>query len=229
MGIFDKMAIPYDTLRLLENPVAPVANYYKSQLKKGESLWWTSDNLSEEVAPPKVRHWKVIDKDEKAMLLAQAYVLFPEIILGSPRDKYDRFALWLATKHGVINTSLRDDFSAGGQQKIIMQDGSSYMISAVIKRMENSIKAIKIFLLEIPEDMLSIFWDCRISRDRVSQWKTLVLSYGARKLDFSKVSNILTAIINEQTIYDDLERVTALAEQAGQYLAYQHVRLKMNK
>ena len=30
--IFDKMGIPYDTLRKLDNPVAPVSQYYKSQL-----------------------------------------------------------------------------------------------------------------------------------------------------------------------------------------------------
>ena len=33
--IFDKMGISYDTLRKMDNPVAPVSQYYKKQLKPG--------------------------------------------------------------------------------------------------------------------------------------------------------------------------------------------------
>lgn len=224
-SIFDKMSISYDTLRLLDNPITPVAQYYKSQLKKGESLWWTSDNLTEEVAPPKVRHWKVIDKDEKAMLIAQAYAFFPETILSNQQDKYDKFALWLATKHGIINTSLRDAFSAGGQKEIVLKNGESYVSSAVIKRIENNIQAIKIFLAEISEETLSHFWDCEVENDRIVQWKKIVLSY-CKKDDFNEVASILNAIVTEKTVFEDVRYVTKLAEQAGKYVTYQHLRLK---
>ncbi len=35
--IFDKIGVPYDELRQLDNPITPVAEYYKSQLGPGES------------------------------------------------------------------------------------------------------------------------------------------------------------------------------------------------
>ena len=61
--IFDKMGIPYDELRQLENPVAPVSKYYKNQLKKGESLWWAADeNPNDIVVPPTIRLWGLFQK-----------------------------------------------------------------------------------------------------------------------------------------------------------------------
>lgn len=52
--IFDKMGIPYDQLRQMDNPAAPVSRYYRSKLGPGESLWWAADN-PEQIAPATVR------------------------------------------------------------------------------------------------------------------------------------------------------------------------------
>ncbi|MEE6032326.1 hypothetical protein [Avibacterium paragallinarum] len=223
-SIFEKMGIPYDTLRNLENPISPVANYYKSHLRKGESLWWVSNNILNEVSPPKVRHWKVIDREERDMLIAQAYSFFPETILSNSRDKYDKFALWLATKHGIINTSLRDDFSAGGQQTIYINDGSSYVASAVLKRVETSIRAIKYFIQNTPIEYLQVLWDQEIEQDRILQWKNLVLSY-CRNPNKNQISLILNNIICEQIIFDNIEQVNSLKEMAGEYIAYKKLEL----
>ena len=38
--IFDKIKMPYDTLRKKESPIKPIVDYYKSKLKPGEELWW---------------------------------------------------------------------------------------------------------------------------------------------------------------------------------------------
>lgn len=43
--IFDKMGIPYDELRQMEEPATAVAEYYRSRLKDGEQLWWTGTNI----------------------------------------------------------------------------------------------------------------------------------------------------------------------------------------
>ena len=55
--IFDKMGVSYDELRSMNNPVTPVAQYYKSKLKQGESLWWAGDRVEAEV-PAMVRLWR---------------------------------------------------------------------------------------------------------------------------------------------------------------------------
>ncbi|MDB5109402.1 MAG: hypothetical protein JWR67_516, partial [Mucilaginibacter sp.] len=38
--IFDKIGIPYDTLRKQTNPIKNIISYYKKGLKKGDDLWW---------------------------------------------------------------------------------------------------------------------------------------------------------------------------------------------
>lgn len=38
--IFDKLDIPYDTLRNFSNPLKPITDYYRQFLKPGEEVWW---------------------------------------------------------------------------------------------------------------------------------------------------------------------------------------------
>lgn len=62
--IFDKMGVPYDDLRKMDNPIAPVAKYYRSQLKEGESLWWTGDS-SDETVSATIKLWKNVSPEDK--------------------------------------------------------------------------------------------------------------------------------------------------------------------
>ena len=114
--IFDKIGIEYDLLRTLSNPVQPVAEYYKSQLKPGESLWWADgSSIDSTSSPMTVRLWTTLSPDEKTYFTSLGYAFFPEIIGQSSSKKYHRYALWLVTQHGIVNTNIRDQFSAGGK------------------------------------------------------------------------------------------------------------------
>lgn len=130
--IFAKMDIPYDTLRTMEDPIKPVAEYYKKQLKPGESLWWTGDS-AEEAVSAKIRLWKTLSTDEKRSYTVYACVNFPEIVKGD----YDRYALWL-TSQGIVNPSLRDQFSAGGQEEFELQNGEIVRLPAIYRRIREN-------------------------------------------------------------------------------------------
>ena len=113
--IFDKMGITYDEMRKLDNPIEPVVKYFRSTLKPGESLWWVNgEDATEGNAPAKIRMWKTLSKEEREELIAQGFALFPELFSNS-QNKYERFTLWLVANHGVVSSSMRDPFSAGGQ------------------------------------------------------------------------------------------------------------------
>jgi hypothetical protein len=49
--------------------------------------------------------------------VAQALVYFPEV-LGTSSQKYHRFAEWLASRHGILCTNVRDVFGAGGRKTV---------------------------------------------------------------------------------------------------------------
>lgn len=130
--IFDKMGIPYEELRLMENPVAPVSKYYRSQLKEGESLWWAGDTADETVSAT-IRLWNTLETDEKRHYTIYGCVNFPEISGGN----YDRYALWL-TSQGIVDPHIRDQFSAGGQEPMLLSNGSVVKFPGVYRRVKEN-------------------------------------------------------------------------------------------
>lgn len=128
--IFEKMGVPYDELRQMDNPIAPVAKYYRAQLKPGESLWWTGDSTDEAVSAT-IRLWKKLTPEEKHRYSAYGCVNYPEIFAGD----YDRYSLWL-TSQGVVDPHIRDQFSAGGQEEMLMSSGAKIKFPAVYRRVK---------------------------------------------------------------------------------------------
>ena len=173
--IFDKMGVPYDALRSMDNPVAPVSHYYKQQLKPGESLWWASGaDVEETAAPPMVRLWSTLSCEEKNAYTVQGYALFPEILSSGGSKKYQRYALWLATQCGVINTNIRDQFSAGGRVDVDTLSGRFERVPAAFGRIAKYRDLIRETLASASEEVLKEFWACsQIQEDRLWQWCSL--------------------------------------------------------
>lgn len=131
--IFDKMGLPYDELRLMDNPVVPVSKYYRSQLKQGESLWWAGDAADEAVSAT-IRLWNTISTEEKRKYTVYGCANFPEVFGGN----YDRYALWL-TSQGIVDPHIRDQFSSGGQESMLLSDGSTAKFPAVYRRIKENL------------------------------------------------------------------------------------------
>lgn len=194
--IFERMGIPYDDLRKMDNPVAPVAKYYRDRLKPGESLWWAdSENVDNESAPPTVKLWTSLSPAEKEMLTAQGYAMFPEVLSQGNSKKYNRYALWLVTKQGVVNTNIRDSFSAGGKVMMETCAGLSVQMPAAFGRIKKYHKMILELLNETPEENLREYWETdNIQEDRLAQWCHLVASYSATTVGYDLALNVLSGI-----------------------------------
>ena len=128
--IFDKMGVPYEQLRKMDNPIAPVAKYYRSQLKPGETLWWTGDS-SDETVSATIKLWKNLTPEEKRFYTIYGCVNYPEIFCGD----YDRYALWL-TSQGVVDPHIRDQFSAGGKEDMLLSTGEKVKFPGVYRRVK---------------------------------------------------------------------------------------------
>lgn len=171
--IFDKMGVPYDELRQMDNPIAPVADYYRSQLGPGESLWWTGNN-GESTAPPTVRLWSALPPEGKEELTIQGYVLFPEVLTHGSTKKYNRYALWMVTQKGVVNTNIRDSFSAGGKVSMRTATGIEVKMPAAFGRIRRYHELIENLLAEIDEPTLEEYWEQPIEENRLRQWCKMV-------------------------------------------------------
>ena len=196
--IFDKMGVPYDTLRKMSNPVEPVSRYYKSQLRPGESLWWAdTGNIEDESAPPTVKLWTALSPEMKETLTVLGYALFPEVLRSGSPKKYNRYALWLVTKQGVVNTNIRDSFSAGGKVTMRTTEGLEVLMPAAFGRIKKYHELIEETLNDIEEETLKEYWETsQIYDDRLLQWCKMVASAAITdsNIDYSLAWKVLCSI-----------------------------------
>lgn len=195
--IFDKMGVSYDDLRTMDNPVAPVSKYYKSKLKPGESLWWATDD-AESVAPPTVRLWTTLSQELKERCAIQGYVLFPEILSNS-NTKYNRYALWLATQQGIVNTNIRDSFSAGGQVSMPLRSGIFVKMPAAFGRIKKYRYEIIKAIDSIDEDILKNYWGINtIVPNKLHQWIQLVATLAESTVGYEMAYEVLHEIFDKR-------------------------------
>lgn len=171
--IFDKMGIPYDELRMMDNPVTPVSQYYKRQLMPGESLWWATDDVDMS-APPTVRLWNTLSSEQREELTVQGYALFPEVLTKGNSKKYNRYALWLVTQRSIVNTNVRDGFSAGGKVLMKTSDGIDVIMPAAFGRIQKYHELIENVIEETEPEILEEYWEEPLENNRIRQWCNLV-------------------------------------------------------
>jgi len=175
--IFDKMKTTYDGLRNAENPVGEIIQYYKGQLKDGESLWWIDNTGVEEnaTASMKVRLWSSLTSEERLQLTTSLFVLFPDILSTANNKKYGRAVLWLASRHGVVDSSFRDKFTAGGQITVITKNGTYEKLPKVFGHIQDFMTDIVLQINFTPVEVLAESWNVTsIAGDRIYQWIDLV-------------------------------------------------------
>lgn len=127
--IFDKMQIPYDELRQMDDPIAKVAEFYRKGLKKGERLWWAGNDL-ESTASMKVVFWTNVSSQEQDYIKAYGLANFPEVMWG----EYGDFSMWLVTK-GIAHSHVRDIYSSGGKEEFLLEENVRVKMPAVFRRM----------------------------------------------------------------------------------------------
>ena len=179
--IFAKMGIPYDELRQMDNPITPVSKYYRSRLKPGESLWWAGDAVEEAISMT-IRLWKNLTVDEKRKYTIYGCVNFPEVFGGN----YDRYSLWL-TSQGVVDPHIRDQFSAGGQEEMILSTGEKVKFPGVYRRIKNNIDYF-VYLMSLPDTAIVVDRPTISGekfKERVMKWCDLVSKNSCMDYDLS--------------------------------------------
>lgn len=171
--IFDKLKIPYDNLRRKDNPIKPIINYYKSRLKPGQDLWWI-DQESEQSSNLVIDIWSNLDSHQKNNYITKAMLFFPEIF-SNKGDKFSRFAIWLVTREAVVCPNIRDLFTAGGKQDIIIKNKSYIGVSQIFTRLFNNIDNIIELIINTPVEELNEFWNSNIKESqKINKWIDLV-------------------------------------------------------
>lgn len=167
--IFDKIEISYNSLRKHKNPIKPIIDYYKKQLKEGEEVWWI-DQEGEQSKSLIVKFWNSLPIDLRQMYIAKGMVYFPEVFNGD----YNKFTLWLYESESIICPNVRDLFSAGGQAEIKWKNITYTKIPKVFLKLNQLLNYIRQALDESDKSELMYYWDVNKIEDVNSSWIELV-------------------------------------------------------
>ena len=194
--IFDKIELPYDTLRKSDNPIKPIVDYYKSKLKSGEDLWWIdNDTKSNKFV---IRIWNHLSLEERLDLKKLGMIYFPELF-GNSGDKFGSFGVWLVKQESIICPNIRDIYTAGGRGDYSYGKSTIKNIPRIIINLfESAIDCVDI-ILKTESYELSEYWGQKTNdQTKVLDWINLVSEYccsiqDLKNLDVKKVlTNIIT-------------------------------------
>jgi len=180
--IFDKMGIEYDVLRNTEDPIKEVVRYFRKIAQKGEEPWWMgSEDDVEATLSPTVTLWSNLSEDKQNLFRNEAMARFPEIF-GRSQTKYQNFAAWLAARHGVVDSSLRDRFTAGGQQEIEINGAVYRNIPRIFYYLQNNAKEIIESVSKLTVDEVRHYWNLKgyLRKDElIDKWVQLVIRHSS--------------------------------------------------
>ena len=180
--IFDKMGTEYDILRNIDDPIKEIVRYFRKIAQKGEEPWWMgSEDDVEATLSPTVTLWSNLSENKQNLFRNEAMARFPEIF-GRSQTKYQNLAAWLAARHGVVDSSLRDRFTAGGQQEIEINGTVYRSIPKIFYYLQNNAKEIIDLVSSLSVEEIRHYWDFKgyLRKDElVDKWVKLVIRHSS--------------------------------------------------
>jgi hypothetical protein len=193
--IFDKLDIPYDTLRNYQNPIRPITDYYRKFLKPGEEVWWL-DQEEPKSTGLIIQLWNNLTIETKKSYLLKSMILFPEIF-SNRQDKFNRLAVWLVNMEGVVCPNVRDIFTAGGQGIISSNNKFFFGIPQLIVKLSNSIIEIMDVLEGTEIEILETYWGKPV-KNRKEIWFSLLIKNSDTLKSNNDLANFLKAQLKIQ-------------------------------
>ncbi|MDI9878046.1 hypothetical protein [Flectobacillus longus] len=195
--IFDKIKIPYDTLRKEVNPIRPIVDYYKSKLKPGEELWWMDAENNSKPSSIVIKIWNNLSSKEKHDLKNRAMAYFPELF-GNSNDKFGRLAIWFITSEAVVCPNVRDLFTAGGKQDCVIGEKVYKKVPRIFLNLFENMPSIIETITQTSASELSEYWQtCTTEQTKLFDWIDLVAEL-AKKIKDAKhldIKQILAELI----------------------------------
>lgn len=189
--IFDKIKMPYNTLRQKDNPIKPIINYYKSNLKPGQDLWWIDQN-NEKSSNLVIDIWNNLDVNQRNALKNKAMVYFPEVF-SNHGDKFSRLAIWLVTREAIVCPNIRDLFTAGGKESFSIKRKVYSEIPQIFVKLFKNLENVLEIIVNTSALELSESWKQKVSeKNKIETWIKLVSTnsksiQGTKHLDIKKM------------------------------------------
>lgn len=120
--VFQKIGVDYDHFRQDGNKIDLIRQYYRKKYRDNgkEMPWWIGEEPegARMKASTGIRLYTTLAKTEKEYLKVCGFILFPEVM----KSQYGKLAMWLCSRHAIVNPSIRDMYTAGGQMDVFVDD-----------------------------------------------------------------------------------------------------------
>ncbi len=191
-SFFARSGISYKQIKYSDDPISLVTAYFREQ---GETAWWIADST-----PATIKTWNELGELTRNEILSKAFLLFPELIYSSGGTKYKRLAKWLVANYSVVDSSLRDRFTAGGQVDLKIGDVEFVRLPKIYESFYNIREDFKKQIVEIPIEELNKYWesyspevdDCSA---RLNYWTNTINSYLEKNRDSQTELNFLNTLV----------------------------------
>lgn len=175
-----------------EDPIGLVTSYFKN---KGETAWWLAEST-----PAIIKAWNELSDEEISKIIAQSFVLFPELIYSSGSLKYKNVSKWLAATYSIVDSSLRDRYSAGGQVILSVNEVTFERLPRVYEVFQRHLDLFEQELAEVNINTLKSFWvSYKSERDdfnhRLSHWQNEVVSNLAKEKNNDLKINFIDSLL----------------------------------
>lgn len=178
-SIFSKMGITYDELRAEERPLRTVTNYFRSITLPGEEPWWLeTEDSSENNVPPTITLFNKLSLSDKQKYLIEMFARFPELLSHSTQ-KYQGPASYLAARHGVVSSNIRDHFTAGGKVEIRLQNKIFCNLPQVYQKFHALYRLIVYNVQNLDPEEAKFYWQIKgkiLKADLLPVWKQQILA-----------------------------------------------------
>lgn len=101
-------------------------------------------------------------------------IYFPELF-ANRSDKFNRVAIWLATRQSIVCPNIRDLFTAGGKVDIFIGSKTYEKVPRIFLNLFNNLPLILENITHISSVELSEYWNMKTTeKDKISDWIDLV-------------------------------------------------------
>jgi len=148
-----------------------VTDYFR---KQGQTAWWIAEST-----PAIIRTWEELNSGERKEIFATAFILFPELISSTGSKKYKRLTKWLVANYSIVDSSLRDRFSAGGKVDLTISGVCFVEMPRVLESLFLHLEEIHTRIKEVSLEEIQLYWDTYIPEsdtpvERINYWYSII-------------------------------------------------------
>lgn len=179
-SFFDKSNLQYSTVSESDDPIGLITEYF---LSIGQTAWWLAEST-----PAAIQLFGKLPKSQQDKLMGYAFAHYPELFSNSG-TKFYRYMSWLAAENSIVDSALRDRFTAGGKVDLELSNKKYHKLPHIFKVLyEHRVELVK-EIVTADNSVLAEDWGetpQEDSRQRIEQWICLVASEISKK-DLGKV------------------------------------------